>query len=180
MSATMPDTPETQSAPDVRGDLRLLLILSALMAFTSLSIDIYLPALPVLERELHGNAELTLTGFLVGFGIAQLVWGPVSDRIGRRRPLVIGVVLVLIGSGRPAAVADPQRPDGVHVLVHRHLPACLAGAGARAAWQCRADPDRFFGRFRHRATGLGAGERPHRPAPPHRDRGGAVPDRLGV
>ncbi len=64
--------------------LALLLTLSALMAMTSLSTDIYLPAMPVMERTLGGNAELTVTGFLIGFALAQLVWGPVSDRIGRK------------------------------------------------------------------------------------------------
>ena len=84
--------------PPRERELRLLLILGALMAFTSLSTDIYLPAMPQMQRELQGNAELTITGFLVGFALAQLVWGPVSDRIGRRRPLVIGVALFVVGS----------------------------------------------------------------------------------
>lgn len=79
-------------------ELRLLLILSALMAFTSLSTDIYLPAMPQMGRELQGNMELTITSFLVGFALAQLIWGPVSDRIGRRRPLVMGVLLFVAGS----------------------------------------------------------------------------------
>ena len=78
--------------------LSFLVILSALMAFTSLSTDIYLPALPVMERTLGGDAELTVTGFLIGFAIAQLVWGPVSDRIGRKLPLFLGMVLFVIGS----------------------------------------------------------------------------------
>lgn len=73
-------------------------ILSALMAFTSLSTDIYLPAMPVMTAELQGNAELTITGFLIGFTIAQLIWGPVSDHFGRRLPLFIGMVLFIIGS----------------------------------------------------------------------------------
>ncbi|WP_297964587.1 hypothetical protein [uncultured Campylobacter sp.] len=50
------------------------------MACTSLSTDVYLPAMPTMERQLHGDAELTITGFLIGFAIAQLVWGPISDR----------------------------------------------------------------------------------------------------
>lgn len=78
--------------------LSFLLILSALMAFTSLSTDIYLPAMPTMERQLNGDAELTITGFLIGFSIAQLIWGPVSDRIGRKLPLFIGIVLFVIGS----------------------------------------------------------------------------------
>lgn len=78
--------------------LSFLLILSALMAFTSLSTDIYLPAMPTMEKQLGGNAELTITGFLTGFAIAQLIWGPISDRIGRKLPLFIGMVLFVIGS----------------------------------------------------------------------------------
>ncbi|GAB6261892.1 hypothetical protein PSSHI_21350 [Photobacterium sp. R1] len=75
-----------------------MLILGAFMAFTSLSTDIYLPAMPTMATELQGDAELTVTGFLIGFAIAQLVWGPISDHIGRRIPLFIGMVLFVIGS----------------------------------------------------------------------------------
>jgi DHA1 family bicyclomycin/chloramphenicol resistance-like MFS transporter len=73
------------------------IILSALMAITSLSTDIYLPAMPVMSAELHGNVELTITGFLIGFAIAQLIWGPISDHFGRKLPLFIGMVLFVIG-----------------------------------------------------------------------------------
>ena len=73
-------------------------ILSALMACTSLSTDIYLPAMPAMGRDLHGDAELTLTGFLVGFAFAQLFWGAISDEIGRKIPLLIGMVIFIIGS----------------------------------------------------------------------------------
>ena len=73
-------------------------ILSALMAFTSLSTDIYLPAMPEMGRDLNGDAELTLTGFLIGFALAQLFWGAVSDKIGRKKPLIMGVLLFIIGS----------------------------------------------------------------------------------
>ena len=73
-------------------------ILSALMAFTSLSTDIYLPAMPAMGRDLNGDAELTITGFLIGFSLAQLFWGAVSDKIGRKKPLIIGLVLFIIGS----------------------------------------------------------------------------------
>ena len=40
---------------------------------------------------LNGDAELTLTGFLIGFALAQLFWGAVSDKIGRKKPLIIGI-----------------------------------------------------------------------------------------
>ena len=78
--------------------LSFLIILSGLMACTSLTTDIYLPAMPTMERELHGDAEWTITGFLIGFAIAQLLWGPISDRIGRKKPLYMGMFLFVIGS----------------------------------------------------------------------------------
>jgi len=73
-------------------------ILSALMAMTSLSVDIYLPAMPAMQQALHGNVELTITGFLIGFSIAQIFWGPLSDKYGRKKPLFIGLILFIIGS----------------------------------------------------------------------------------
>ena len=81
-----------------KAGLSFMLILSALMACTSLSTDLYLPALPAMEADLRGDSELTVTGFVVGFALAQLIWGPISDRIGRKRPLIIGMVLFAIGS----------------------------------------------------------------------------------
>lgn len=107
-----------------------MVILAVLMAFTSLSTDIYLPAMPVMADELHGNAELTVTGFLVGFAIAQLVWGPVSDRIGRRMPLFIGMVLFVIGS---IGCALSQTMEQVVVWrVFQALGACTGPMLARA------------------------------------------------
>ncbi|BES60943.1 multidrug effflux MFS transporter [Dysgonomonas capnocytophagoides] len=73
-------------------------VLAGLMAFTSLSTDIYLPAMPTMEADLKGSIELTITGFLIGFAAAQIIWGPISDKYGRKPPLIIGVVLFIIGS----------------------------------------------------------------------------------
>lgn len=75
-----------------------IVILSFLMATTSLTTDIYLPAMPEIAKELQGNSELTITGFLIGFSLAQLFWGPISDKIGRKKPLYLGVALFIIGS----------------------------------------------------------------------------------
>ncbi len=74
----------TQSATAKKTGLSFLLILSALMAVTSLSTDINLPAMPMMANDLQGDAELTITGFLIGFCIAQLIWGPISDRYACR------------------------------------------------------------------------------------------------
>lgn len=77
------------------GRLQLVFIIGGLSAFAPLSIDMYLPALPSLTRDLGGSAslvQLTLTAFLLGLAVGQLVVGPLSDGLGRRRPLLVGLV----------------------------------------------------------------------------------------
>ncbi|MFN8470948.1 MAG: Bcr/CflA family multidrug efflux MFS transporter [Anaerolineae bacterium] len=76
--------------------LRLVLIIGGLSAFGPLSIDMYLPALPSLGQDLGGTAsvvQLTLTAFMLGLALGQLVAGSLSDLLGRRRPLLVGLVL---------------------------------------------------------------------------------------
>ncbi|MFU2317015.1 multidrug effflux MFS transporter [Rahnella sp. PCH160] len=110
--------------------LTFVLILSALMAFTSLSTDIYLPAMPQMATDLQGDAELTITGFLIGFCIAQLIWGPVSDHFGRRLPLFIGMVLFVIGSAGCALSSDIGQI--VFWRVFQAMGACTGPMLARA------------------------------------------------
>lgn len=110
--------------------LSFILILSGLMAFTSLSTDIYLPAMPTMATDLHGNVELTITGFLVGFTIAQLIWGPISDHLGRRKPLFIGMVLFIIGSA--GCALSTSITQIVFWRVFQALGACTGPMLARA------------------------------------------------
>ncbi|MFC3901797.1 MFS transporter, DHA1 family, bicyclomycin/chloramphenicol resistance protein [Acinetobacter marinus] len=105
-------------------------ILGALMAFTSLSTDIYLPAMPQMEKDLQGNVELTITGFLAGFSVAQLIWGPISDRIGRKIPLYIGMVIFVIGS--VGCVYSQSIEQIVFWRVIQAFGACTAPMLARA------------------------------------------------
>jgi len=84
-----------------RPRLRTLAILCALMAFGPLSTDFYLPALPAMAASLHsthGAMEWTVTGYLVGCSLAQLVWGPLSDKYGRRGPVAAGIAIFVLGS----------------------------------------------------------------------------------
>ncbi|XTZ37540.1 multidrug effflux MFS transporter [Salmonella enterica] len=121
---------QTQSVTVKKTGLTFVLILSALMAITSLSTDIYLPAMPVMAKELQSDAELTITGFLIGFCIAQLIWGPISDRYGRRLPLFIGMGLFAIGS-----VGCALSTDIVQIVfwrVFQALGACTGPMLARA------------------------------------------------
>lgn len=79
----------------------LFLVLPALVAFQAISTDLYLPALPSIGADLGasvGEVQLTLSLFLVGFGVAQLAWGPLSDRIGRRPLLLTGTGLYVAAS----------------------------------------------------------------------------------
>lgn len=108
----------------------LLMILGLLMATTSLSTDIYLPAMPQMARDLNGRAELTVTGFLVGFALAQLLWGPISDRIGRKKPLYLGMLL-FIGGSVGCAMSETM-PQMIFWRVFQAFGACTAPMLARA------------------------------------------------
>jgi len=81
-------------APKPLQGRRILAVCGCLSLLGGLSVDMYLPALPQVSRSLHARAsivELTLTACLIGFAIGQLILGPVTDRWGRRRPLVAGI-----------------------------------------------------------------------------------------
>jgi MFS transporter, DHA1 family, multidrug resistance protein len=89
--------------------LRTLAILSLLMAFASISTDLYLPALPAMATALHAHAgtlEYTISGYLVGFSVGQLAWGPIGDRHGRKLPISAGLLLFVVGSAGCAMSAN--------------------------------------------------------------------------
>jgi len=76
-------------------------VLGALVALGPLTIDMYLPALPTIVRDLQTTdaaAQLTLTGTLIGLSLGQLLVGPLSDTFGRRRPLLVGVAVHVLAS----------------------------------------------------------------------------------
>ena len=116
--------------PIKKHTLAFLLILSAMMAFTSLSVDIYLPALPAMSHDLRGDAELTVTGFLIGFTLAQLIWGPVADRIGRKTPLAVGMLLFTVGS--IGCALSQTLPQIVFWRVFQAFGACVGPMLSRA------------------------------------------------
>jgi DHA1 family bicyclomycin/chloramphenicol resistance-like MFS transporter len=77
------------------------LMLGALTAFGAITIDIYLPALPAIASDFAvtpAMVQLTLTAFFVGMASGQLVYGPVSDRVGRRPTIVFGCALFVVAS----------------------------------------------------------------------------------
>ncbi|MEO6089459.1 MAG: multidrug effflux MFS transporter [Umezawaea sp.] len=113
-----------QVAPTV---LRLALVLGGLTAFGPLSIDMYLPAMPRMAGDLHAadaTVQLTLTSFIIGLAIGQLLIGPLSDSLGRRRPLLFGLGLYVVGS-----VLCAISPTSGVLIAARAVQAVGAAAG---------------------------------------------------
>ncbi|GAB4400966.1 MAG: Bcr/CflA family multidrug efflux MFS transporter [Rhodoferax sp.] len=115
------------SAPTV------VLLLSLLLGLQPITTDLYLPALPALTADLGApmaQAQLTLSALLLAFGVSQLVWGPVSDRRGRRPVLLAGLSCYGV-----AALGSAWAPSMVWLIVWRALQGAAMGAavmGARA------------------------------------------------
>jgi MFS transporter, DHA1 family, multidrug resistance protein len=106
-------------APTGRRYVQLVLVLGALISIGPLTIDMYLPALPELADELEaGDAavQVTLTGMLAGLACGQLFLGPLSDALGRRRPLLVGVLVHAVASLLCALAPDVVSLSAVRVL----------------------------------------------------------------
>ena len=79
----------------------IIVLLSALVAFGPLSIDMYLPSLPIIAQDLQSpvsEVQKTITLFLIGFSAGMLVYGPLSDRFGRKKLLLIGIVIYILAT----------------------------------------------------------------------------------
>ncbi|WP_432135724.1 multidrug effflux MFS transporter [Streptomyces sp. bgisy154] len=124
---SIPNTPPAAVAARAgrRTGLLVTLILGGLTATPPLSMDMYLPALPEVTRSLHAPAatvQLTLTACLAGMALGQLVVGPMSDRWGRRRPLLAGLAVYVVATVLCAVATNVQ------LLVAFRLAQGLAGA----------------------------------------------------
>ena len=130
---------------------RLAGLLGLLAAFGPLSIDMYLPALSEIGQDLGGGmegAQLTLAAYFLGMAAGQLLHGPLSDRLGRRRPLFAGLV-VYIGASALCAMATSM--DALIVLrLLQALAGCAGMVISRAVVRDVADqldPVRLMGRL---------------------------------
>ena len=96
--------PENRVRNPPRGPLslrQLTIMLGALTAFAPLSVDMYLPSFPSVARTFSvdpGRVQITLSVFFLGLAAGQAVYGPLSDRYGRRRPLLVGIAIFVAAS----------------------------------------------------------------------------------
>jgi MFS transporter, DHA1 family, multidrug resistance protein len=117
--------PSTEQQP--RRNLALFLTLGLLSAIGPLSLDLYLPALPRLARDFgapSAAAQLTISACLVGLSLGQLLFGPISDRFGRRVPLLLG-----IGCYLALTLAIAAAPNLESAIVFRFLQGFAGSAG---------------------------------------------------
>ncbi|MFF8604027.1 multidrug effflux MFS transporter [Streptomyces sp. NPDC015232] len=129
--ATTPAEAHITGAPAApsarRAGLLVTLVLGGLTALPPLSMDMYLPALPQVTGALHAPAatvQLTLTGCLAGMALGQLVVGPMSDKWGRRRPLLIGMIVYVL-----ATAVCALAPSAALLIAFRLLQGLAGAAG---------------------------------------------------
>ncbi len=103
-----------------------IVVLALLLSIQPVTTDLYLPALPALTRDLGASVaagQLTLSALLLAFGCSQLVWGPLSDRFGRRPVLLAG-----LGIYAAASVGSALAPSMALLVVWRVLQGAAMGA----------------------------------------------------
>jgi MFS transporter, DHA1 family, multidrug resistance protein len=97
----------------------LILILGALSTISPFSIDMYLPGFPAIAEDLHTSipvVQLSLTSYFVGIAAGQLLYGPLLDRFGRKRPLYAGLTVYIIASLACALIHSPDSLIGMRFL----------------------------------------------------------------
>ena len=105
----------------------IVLLLGLLSAFGPLSIDMYLPAFPLIAKEFGVNmneVQLSLSAYLIGIAIGQIFYGPLTDRYGRKKPLYIGLAIYCFSSFLCAVSTDVQ-----HLIIYRFFQAVGSCAG---------------------------------------------------
>jgi len=100
-AVSLPPAPIAATGARPHPSLGAILLLGTLTAYGAISIDLYLPAMPAIGHEFgvdSGRVQLSMSAFFVGMALGQLVYGPLSDRIGRRPVLIFGSALYIVAS----------------------------------------------------------------------------------
>ncbi|MGW6600078.1 multidrug effflux MFS transporter [Streptomyces sp. NPDC055036] len=111
--------PQERVAAARRAGLLVTLVLGGLTALPPLSMDMYLPALPEVTRSLNSPAatvQITLTACLAGMALGQIVVGPMSDKWGRRRPLLLGMIVYVFATALCALAPTTELLIGFRLL----------------------------------------------------------------
>ena len=111
----------------------MVLLLGTLTAFAPLSIDMYLPSLPTLQKYFgasEGEVQLTLAAFFLGFAVGQTLYGPLADRFGRKPPLYFGMGLYILASAGCALAFSIHALTSFRLL--QALGACSGSVMSRA------------------------------------------------
>lgn len=127
-----PPTPSATARVDL-SPLFVAIALALLLGIQPLTTDLYLPALPALTRDLQAPmsaVQLTMSGLILSFGLAQLVLGPVSDRVGRRPVLRTGLVVYTLCALGSAAAPSIELLVLLRVLQGAAMAACVVCARA--------------------------------------------------
>lgn len=127
------ETPMPGDQMTSRQRLRLILVVGSMIAVAPLTIDMYLPALPSIERGLLTTStavQLTLTGTLAGLALGQILVGPISDAVGRRVPMLVGLAVHVVASALCAVAPNIWVLGALRVMQGLGVAAALVVAVA--------------------------------------------------
>nr|WP_275411179.1 multidrug effflux MFS transporter [Bacillus sp. B15-48] len=127
----------SKGATKTKVSISIIILLGALTSIGPLNIDMYLPAFPTITNEFQTTAsivQLSLTGGLIGLAVGQLIGGTLSDIYGRRKPLMISLILFCI-----ASILCAFAPSIWFLIVLRLIQGAAGGAGIVIARACVRD-----------------------------------------